>query len=108
MSSKSLPPKAVVGTVVLLSCASLALAHVQEGSDETEWDVTKAWGNHYEIDFETDEGTFTSVDVAPDGNDPWRCRAGVSTVEGSRARGTSRQMAGSVVPFADPSGLSAR
>jgi hypothetical protein len=31
------------------------------------WDVTEARGNSYEIDFETDEGTFMSVDVSPDG-----------------------------------------
>jgi len=31
------------------------------------WDVTQARGNSYEIDFETDEGTFMSVDVSPDG-----------------------------------------
>ncbi|HEY7818433.1 MAG TPA: amidohydrolase, partial [Vicinamibacteria bacterium] len=31
------------------------------------WDVTQARGNHYEIDFETEEGTFMSVDVSPDG-----------------------------------------
>ena len=31
------------------------------------WDVTQARGNSYEIDFGTDEGTFMSVDVSPDG-----------------------------------------
>ncbi|MGH9323425.1 MAG: TolB family protein [Vicinamibacteria bacterium] len=31
------------------------------------WDVTQARGNAYEIDFETEEGTFMSVDTSPDG-----------------------------------------
>ena len=35
--------------------------------NEEEWDVTLARGDTREIDFETDEGTWMSVDVSPDG-----------------------------------------
>jgi Tol biopolymer transport system component/imidazolonepropionase-like amidohydrolase len=34
---------------------------------EENWDVKQARGTSQTIDFETDEGTFTSVDVSPDG-----------------------------------------
>ena len=40
-------------------------ATAQDADDD--WDVTLARGETYEIDFETDEGTFMSVDVSPDG-----------------------------------------
>ena len=33
---------------------------------KNDWDVTLARGETYELDFETDEGTFMSVDVSPD------------------------------------------
>jgi len=39
--------------------------HAQE--DAEEWDVTLARGETRDIDFETDEGTWMSVDVSPDG-----------------------------------------
>jgi Tol biopolymer transport system component len=40
-------------------------ASAQEESDD--WDVTLARGDTREIDFRTDEGTWMSVDVSPDG-----------------------------------------
>lgn len=40
----------------------------QEAQREEEWDVTLARGETREIDFETDEGTWMSVDVSPDGS----------------------------------------
>ena len=49
----------------LLALSLSAGAIAQEA--ETSWDVTVARGEYYAIDFETDEGTFMSVDVSPDG-----------------------------------------
>ncbi len=37
------------------------------GTDDPDWDVTLARGEVREIDFETDEGTWMSVDMSPDG-----------------------------------------
>jgi Tol biopolymer transport system component len=37
------------------------------GAAESDWDVTLARGKSYVIDFETEEGTFMSVDASPDG-----------------------------------------
>ena len=55
--------------LLLLAVASLTAAPVtaQEESDDDKWDVTLARGDTREIDFETDEGTWMSVDVSPDG-----------------------------------------
>jgi hypothetical protein len=46
--------------LMLLSCVCLAQP------PET-WDVTKARGRTREIDFTTNEGTWMSVDISPDG-----------------------------------------
>jgi len=52
-----------------LALTLLALSAVASGQDaEDEWDVTRARGDSYQLDFETDEGTFMSVDVARDGS----------------------------------------
>ena len=47
----------------------LAVAPVvaQEQPPDTSWDVTRPRGKTREIDFTTSEGTWTSVDVSPDG-----------------------------------------
>ena len=37
-----------------------------QGADSA-WNVTEARGRAYEVDFTTDEGTWMSVDVSPDG-----------------------------------------
>ena len=39
----------------------------QDDVDDPEWDVTLARGETREIDFETDEGTWMSVDISSDG-----------------------------------------
>ena len=44
-----------------------ALAQDADGSEDGDWDVTLARGETREIDFETDEGTWMSVDISPDG-----------------------------------------
>ena len=44
-----------------------ALAQDADGSGDSNWDVTLARGDTREIDFETDEGTWMSVDMSPDG-----------------------------------------
>ncbi|SVD84898.1 uncharacterized protein METZ01_LOCUS437752, partial [marine metagenome] len=36
-------------------------------STDSTWNVTQARGRVYEVDFTTDEGTWMSVDVSPDG-----------------------------------------
>lgn len=55
-----------LSALVLLGIAWPApRASAQEESDD--WDVTLARGDTREIDFQTDEGTWMSVDVSPDG-----------------------------------------
>src|SRR5262245_26808823 len=50
----------------LLACASIRGAFAQAPVDTT-WDVTKPRGRTREIDSTTSEGTWTSLDVSPDG-----------------------------------------
>ncbi|MBW3534286.1 MAG: hypothetical protein KY453_03555, partial [Gemmatimonadetes bacterium] len=55
-----------------IASAALALgialpASTAAQSPAVAWDVTEARGRTYEIDFTTDEGTWMSVDVSPDG-----------------------------------------
>ena len=50
--------------VLTLVCVPVPALAAQESSD---WDVTEARGTTRNIDFTTSEGTWTSVDVAPDG-----------------------------------------
>ena len=46
----------------------LFIQHPISAQDETEaWDVTLARGDTRDIDFETDEGTWMSLDISPDG-----------------------------------------
>ncbi len=51
---------------VLFLCA-LSSAGAQAPSASASWDVTQPRGRTREIDFTTSEGTWTSVDVSPDG-----------------------------------------
>lgn len=51
------------GAVILTALSPTLLA----GQSEDEWDVTLPRGETRTIDFETDEGTWTSLDVSPDG-----------------------------------------
>jgi Tol biopolymer transport system component len=52
-----------------LSALLLAVFVQPVGAQEApeEWDVTIARGDSYEVDFTTDEGTWMSTDVSPDG-----------------------------------------
>jgi len=43
------------------------LAQGAESERANKWDVTEARGNTRTLDFETDEGTWMSVDLSPDG-----------------------------------------
>jgi len=54
--------------LVALSGAPPPCATAQE-RPAAKWDVTAARGDVREIDFTTDQGTWTSVDVSPDGRD---------------------------------------
>ncbi|MBC7895791.1 MAG: PD40 domain-containing protein, partial [Cytophagaceae bacterium] len=53
-------------TLFALSLALPAVLHAQVGTDST-WDVTQPRGRTREIDFTTTEGTWTAIDVSPDG-----------------------------------------
>lgn len=55
-----------VPVVALLALVPPA-SHLTAQEEPDEWDVTLARGETREIDFETDEGTWMSVDVSPDG-----------------------------------------
>lgn len=50
---------------VALFFGMVAVASAQ--TDDENWDVTLARGDTYQVDFETSEGTFMSVDVSADG-----------------------------------------
>src|SRR6185436_7787216 len=49
--------------VVMLAASAVPLA----AQADTTWDVTKPRGKTREIDFTTTEGTWTQVDISPDG-----------------------------------------
>ena len=51
----------------LLATPTPTLAQDADDTDDPDWDVTLARGETREIDFETDEGTWMSVDISPDG-----------------------------------------
>ena len=54
-------------TITILALM-LFIQHPLLAQDEAEtWDVTLARGDTRDIDFETDEGTWMSLDVSPDG-----------------------------------------
>ena len=54
--------RAVASTIVILAPVTPPLL-----AQEDDWDVTQARGETREIDFVTDEGTWLSVDISPDG-----------------------------------------
>ena len=58
---------AFLATAALPAPALAQDATGPDGSDDADWDVTLARGDTREIDFETDEGTWMSVDMSPDG-----------------------------------------
>ena len=60
----SLRPSLAFALLLLLAPPPLA---AQENGTDDEWDTTLARGDTREIDFQTDEGTWMSVDVSPDG-----------------------------------------
>lgn len=68
-------PNSAFGPAPLLTLASLVLlnllvqlpAAAQDAPQEEEWDVTRARGQVREMDFVTEEGTWLSLDVSPDG-----------------------------------------
>jgi Tol biopolymer transport system component len=55
-----------LGVAVVGLCSTGSRAGAQEAPD-TSWDVTKPRGTPREIDFTTSEGTWTALDVSPDG-----------------------------------------
>ena len=57
----------MAATATLLLLPLPTLAQDIDDTDTPEWDVTLARGETREIDFETDEGTWMSVDISPDG-----------------------------------------
>ncbi|NNF26249.1 MAG: amidohydrolase, partial [Gemmatimonadetes bacterium] len=58
-------PTSLLGILLLSATAWPAAA---QEAPEAEWDVTLARGETSEIDFTTEEGTWMSVDLSPDGN----------------------------------------
>ena len=71
MQRPSAPGPLAALLLALAAAATATLpAHAlaQQGDDDApEWDVTLARGETREIDFETDEGTWMSVDISSDG-----------------------------------------
>ena len=57
----------LTGAYVFLA-ATAATSAAQAQQPDPDWDVTLARGETREIDFVTDEGTWMSVDVSPDGD----------------------------------------
>ena len=77
ISVLSFPAARVFSSLAAAAVAVLALtgptplssqdASQQDDAQEDEWDVTLARGETKEIDFTTEEGTWMSMDVSPDG-----------------------------------------
>ena len=58
----------VFGWMAVLLCAVPTLAAQKDKEKAAEeWDTTKARGQTREIDFDTSEGTWMSLDLSPDG-----------------------------------------
>ncbi len=57
----------VAAALGLLTTAPALAQDANDGSSTEEWDTTQARGDTRQISFTTEEGTFMSVDVAPDG-----------------------------------------
>jgi len=72
---------ALLGTLALP--APLSAQDTQNGADD-DWDVTLARGETREIDFTTEEGTWMSMDISPDG----QCRADSHLIEVIDVTGT--------------------
>lgn len=68
-SSRSFVPSQLVGLVAtgLALVALYTATPIAAQQEAAGWDVTEARGSTYEIDFTTDEGTWMSLDVSPDG-----------------------------------------
>lgn len=60
--------RSVLGLLLVALLGVAPSAHAQESSAPDGWDVTAARGKTRDIDFTTSEGTWMSVDVAPDGS----------------------------------------
>src|SRR3954467_11666169 len=58
----------VLLTAGLVPVVLPARADAQRGGGQTAWDVTQARGKTRDIDFTASEGTWTSVDISPDGS----------------------------------------
>ena len=65
--SATLVPVLLLAAAATLLLPTPTLAQDTDDADTPEWDVTLARGETREIDFETDEGTWMSVDISPDG-----------------------------------------
>ena len=66
----TLPQLTAAAFIATASLPTLTLAQDADGTnvaDDPDWDVTLARGEVREIDFETDEGTWMSVDISSDG-----------------------------------------
>ena len=59
----------ISGLVRIAACAIAAAIGTAHANDviDNEWDTTLARGETYDIAFTTEEGTFMSLDVSPDG-----------------------------------------
>lgn len=58
---------AVASMLAALPSDAATQADYLEHGRAPEWDTTLARGKTYEVDFKTDEGTWMSVDISPDG-----------------------------------------
>ena len=64
---KLLPAGAVLSLVTAVPTSAQQAKYLDHQVDPT-WDVTRARGETYDLDFTTEEGTWMSVDISPDGN----------------------------------------
>ena len=65
LSRSAVPARAVALSAIL---AGAAAVHPLAAQESDSWDVTETRGETRQIDFTTDEGTWLSVDVSPDGS----------------------------------------
>ncbi|MFW6202124.1 MAG: amidohydrolase family protein, partial [Gemmatimonadota bacterium] len=79
----------------------------QASADPDDWDVTEPVDVGSEVDFTTDEGTWMSVDVSPDGSEIVFDLLGdiyIMPIEGGRARALTRSHSLDVQPRFSPDG----
>ena len=90
--------------VVLILCTRLV--HAQENKPESTWQVDGDHGPYRDLEFSTNEGTWISVDVAPDGSLAFDLLGHIYTMpyEGGQATALTSGRSWNILPRFSPDG----